>query len=170
MPVNSVTPTYDHDLEAHALREAGFLGTGANTNQVYSIDFNSLPREARETIGTIIRGGPFPFPNNDGSDFGNHFGDLPGGGYVEFTVVTPGAANRAKRRIVARKKTGQLFFTACHYERVQVQGGNAAEKQAARDTATAALDPEWRNGFYIVTGLNPSSRNAIVTSLRKYFP
>jgi len=170
MPVLTATNSTDLSVEAHALREAGFLGSGANSNQLYSVDFHSLPREARETIGAIIRGGPFPFPTKDGSEFGNKFRDLPSGTYMEFTVPTPGAANRAKRRIVARKTTGQLFFTACHYERIQVTGGNAADKALKRETETAALDPEWRNGFYVVTGMNPSTRNAIVESLNKHFP
>ena len=76
------------------------------------------------------------------------------------TVPTPGVRNRGARRIVARS-TGILFFTACHYERVQ--GRMSTEDRVA---ATAAIDAEWRNGFYIITGMTIEFRNQIKASLR----
>jgi len=162
-----VTVTHtDMAIEEHAMRKAGMLGTGKNTNRVYSIDYDSLPPEARETIKLIIEGGPFPYPGKDGSAFGNRFGDLPEGTYLEFTVRTPGVTNRGARRIVARKTTGQLFFTACHYERVGVTGGTAAERTVAQRNATAVIDTEWRNGFYIVTGMTAGLRSDVVQAIK----
>jgi hypothetical protein len=153
-------------LEEHAMRKAGMLGTGKNANRVFSIDYDSLPPEARDTIKRIISNGPFPYPVKDGSAFGNHFGDLPEGRYLEYTVPTPGVVTRGARRIVARKKTAQLFFTACHYERVGVAGGNKSQREAAAKLATQGLDADWRNGFYIVTGMSLDLRNAIQTAIR----
>ena len=165
MPVVT-TSKFDMALEEHAMRKAGMLGTGRNANQVFSIDYDSLPAEARDTIRLIIGNGPFPYPGKDGSAFGNHFGDLPEGRYLEYTVRTPGVVNRGARRIVARKKTAQLFFTACHYERVGATGGNKPERDTAAKLATQGLDAEWRNGFYIVTGMSLDLRNAIQTAIR----
>lgn len=166
MPGPVTTPKFDMALEEHAMRKAGMLGTGRNANRVFSIDYDSLPPEARDTVKLIIRNGPFPYPGRDGSAFGNRFGDLPEGQYLEYTVRTPGLVNRGARRVVVRKKTAQLFFTACHYERVEVAGGNKAQRETAAKLATQGLDAEWRNGFYIVTGMSLDLRNEIQTAIR----
>lgn len=165
MPGPITHTKYDTTVEEHAMRKQGMLGSGKNANQMYSIDYDSLPHEARTTIARIITGGPFPYPGKDGTVFGNKFGDLPSGTYLEFTVPTPGVSNRGARRIVARKTTGQIFFTACHYERVEVTGGSPQQKAAARTSATAALDSEFRNGFYIITGMSSDLRNKIKTAI-----
>ena len=52
-----------------------------------------LPVEGQGTLALIDQGGPFPFPDKDGSTFGNFEGllpDHPRGYYAEYTVVTPG--------------------------------------------------------------------------------
>ena len=67
---------------------------------------------------------------------------------------------------MARCTTAQLFFTACHYERVHVQGGTQSEKSQARISATRAVDDEWKNGFYIVTGMSLDLRNAVNTAIK----
>jgi len=54
-----------------------------------------------------------------------------------------------------------LFFTACHYERVP----GAMPKQDRVD-ATEQIDPEWRNGFYVVTGITATLRGRIGTTVR----
>lgn len=62
----------------------------------------ALPPEAQATHRLIHAGGPFPYPK-DGSVFGNRERQLPAerrGYYREYTVTTPGARNRAARRIV----------------------------------------------------------------------
>jgi guanyl-specific ribonuclease Sa len=153
----------DVAVEERALREHGILGRGdAMGNALYAIDFSALPPEAHATIQTIINAGPFPYPNHDGRPFQNRFGDLPSqGDYLEFTVPTPGAPNRGGRRIVARRN-GILFFTACHYERVQ-----GAMSPRARQLETAKIDARWRNGFYVVTGMPLNRRQQIAEGIRR---
>ena len=77
---------------------------------------SALPAEARETLALVKAGGPFPHPR-DGSVFGNREGLLPKrerGYYREYTVKTPGARDRAARRIVAGKG-GEYYYTDDHY-------------------------------------------------------
>jgi ribonuclease T1 len=80
------------------------------------IPLAALPAEARHTIDLIRRGGPYPF-QRDGVAFGNYERRLPlqpRGYYREFTVPTPGAANRGARRIIAGGN-GEFFYTSDHY-------------------------------------------------------
>lgn len=82
-----------------------------------TIPFESLPPEAQRTLELIDRGGPFPY-DRDGITFGNREGLLPqqsGGYYREYTVVTPGSADRGARRIIAGRD-GQRYYTDDHYE------------------------------------------------------
>jgi len=83
----------------------------------------TLPPEAAETVGLIHSGGPFPFPRNDGAVFGNREGHLPAknrGYYHEYTVVTPGARDRAEKRIVTGgtpiTHPAQYFYSGDHYD------------------------------------------------------
>jgi ribonuclease T1 len=83
-----------------------------------------LPREARETLGLIGRGGPFPY-RKDGSVFGNREGHLPKqprGYYTEYTVRTPAERDRGARRIIAGRgragdpaTSGEYYYTDDHY-------------------------------------------------------
>lgn len=150
-------------VEERALRDHGLIGRGDSMgNSLFAIDYAALPLEAHQTIRLIINGGPFPYPRNDGTPFGNRFGDLPSqGDYLEFTVRTPGANGRGARRLVARRN-GILFFTACHYERVQ---GRMTD--AERRTETAKIDERWRNGFYVVTGLSADMRQQIAAGIQR---
>ena len=166
MPDPVIVTHYDKAIEEHAMRKQGMVGRGPNANSVFSIDYKDLPPEARRTIQLIIAHGPFPCPDHDGKPFGNHFGDLPTGQYLEYTVPTPGCGERGMRRIVASKRTGLLFFTACHYERVQAKGGTKPQNQLARQQATAATDEDFRNGFYIITGMPVDLRDAVRQALR----
>ena len=75
-----------------------------------------LPPEARATLQRIKAGGPFPY-KQDGRVFGNREGLLPKksrGYYREYTVTTPGARDRAARRIVAGSR-GEYYYTEDHY-------------------------------------------------------
>ncbi len=167
-PVQPITTEYKHDadIEQHGMREHGMLGRGTGMgNAMYAISYDFLPPEAKKTIELIINNGPFPYPKKDNKPFGNKFGDLPTGDYLEFTVPTPGLSTRGMRRIVARKRTGQLFFTACHYERIQVQGETYSDRPRVQVDTTAKLGAEWRNGFYIITGLSLDMRNNIQQSI-----
>lgn len=81
------------------------------------IPFAKLPDEARETLALIKRGGPFPY-RQDGGTFGNREKRLPlkaRGYYREYTVPTPGARDRAARRIVAGRG-GEYYYTDDHYD------------------------------------------------------
>jgi ribonuclease T1 len=84
---------------------------------------STLPREVADTVRAIHSNGPFPFPRNDGVVFANREGHLPGqakGYYHEYTVISPGAANRSTRRIVTGglplTSPAQYFYTADHYD------------------------------------------------------
>lgn len=78
-----------------------------------------LPKEARETIALIQRGGPYPH-RQDGSTFGNRERQLPQrprGYYREYTVDTPGLSHRGAKRIVTGGDPPDAwYYTDDHYE------------------------------------------------------
>lgn len=81
------------------------------------IEVASLPPEAVETIELIDKGGPFPYPEKDGTTFSNREGILPDQGdgyYKEYTVPTPGSDDRGARRIVTGSG-GEFYWTGDHY-------------------------------------------------------
>jgi ribonuclease T1 len=80
-----------------------------------------LPPQARDTLALIDAGGPFPY-RQDGTVFANQEHRLPSretGYYREYTVPTPGAADRGARRIVCGGPEPQAplacYYTADHY-------------------------------------------------------
>jgi ribonuclease T1 len=76
----------------------------------------ALPREAQQTLQIIRRGGPFPY-ERDGVVFGNYERNLPQRGhgyYHEYTVPTPGAKNRGRRRIISGG-AGEYYYSDDHY-------------------------------------------------------
>jgi ribonuclease T1 len=91
---------------------------------VAEIPAAELPKEARETLALVKRGGPFPY-QKDGTTFGNFEKRLPiraRGYYREYTVPTPGARDRGARRIVAGegaggdvRTSGEYYYSADHY-------------------------------------------------------
>ncbi|NNJ06201.1 hypothetical protein HHX38_19030 [Streptomyces sp. PKU-MA01144] len=75
-----------------------------------------LPDQARTTLLLVAHGGPFPYPK-DGTVFGNYEEFLPQarhGSYREYTVTTPGAADRGARRIVTGPG-GAEYYSQDHY-------------------------------------------------------
>lgn len=89
------------------------------------VAIGQLPKEARETLALIRKGGRFPY-ERDGIVFGNyeqHLPPQPRGYYREFTVPTPGVKHRGERRIVAggceRARApcpmGVFYYTDDHY-------------------------------------------------------
>lgn len=72
-----------------------------------------------KTITLIQQGGPFPYPNKDGTTFYNREGRLPAqsqGYYREYTVPTPGASDRGARRIVTGGNPPTVYYlTIDHY-------------------------------------------------------
>ncbi|MFZ2487400.1 MAG: ribonuclease domain-containing protein [Anaerolineae bacterium] len=82
-----------------------------------TIRYDSLPKQAKQTIALIDKGGPFPF-NADGTVFQNRERLLPrksSGYYREYTVITPGSRDRGARRIIAGAE-GELYYTDDHYD------------------------------------------------------
>ena len=84
------------------------------------VDAGELPREGREVMTRIRRGGPFEY-DRDGVVFGNREHSLPArrrGYYHEYTVRTPGERTRGARRIVcggAPSAPDLCFYTDDHY-------------------------------------------------------
>lgn len=84
-----------------------------------------LPPQGRQVLDEIRAGGPF-VSRRDGIVFGNREGLLPRqprGYYSEYTVPTPGAADRGTRRIVAGRgaagdvrTSNEYYFTNDHYQ------------------------------------------------------
>jgi ribonuclease T1 len=80
-----------------------------------------LPPEARHTLELVRTGGPFPY-ERDGAVFQNREGLLPReprGYYHEYTVPTPGEADRGARRIITGR-AGELYWTQDHYDSFSV--------------------------------------------------
>ena len=75
------------------------------------------------TIALIQQGGPFPYPNKDGTTFYNREGRLPTqsqGYYREYTVPTPGVSHRGARRIVTGGNPPTVYYlTVDHYDSFQ---------------------------------------------------
>jgi len=74
-------------------------------------------REAvRATLRLIDSGGPFPYPNKDGTVFYNRERRLPvpDGAYREYTVPTPGARDRGARRVISGARA--RYYTRDHYQ------------------------------------------------------
>ena len=89
---------------------------GTRPADLSTIAAQDLPREARDTLAIIKKGGPFPY-SKDGTTFSNREHALPRRGrgyYREYTVKTPGARNRGARRIIAGAP-GEYYYTDDHY-------------------------------------------------------
>lgn len=94
----------------------GDVGARAVKHGISEIEVVDLPREARETLGLIKRGGPFPYAR-DGAVFNNRERLLPArsrGYYREYTVQAPGAGDRGARRIIAGSPR-EYYYTDDHY-------------------------------------------------------
>jgi ribonuclease T1 len=96
---------------------APLFGAQTSSRGVGTVYLDQLPREARQTLAVIKKGGPYPY-KKDGTVFGNFEHRLPSherGYYREFTVPSPGSRDRGARRIILGK-AGELYFTDNHYE------------------------------------------------------
>lgn len=86
--------------------------------QVPTVNLSQLPPEARNTLKLIDQGGPFPYPEKDGSTFFNRerlLPNKPNGYYREYTIPTPGERSRGARRFVVGSQ-GEIFYTSNHYQ------------------------------------------------------
>lgn len=90
--------------------------SGGSTTTAGTVRTADLPPEARRTLALVKSGGPYPYAR-DGIVFSNREGLLPrepSGYYHEFTVVTPGSADRGARRIIVGQH-GEDYYTDDHY-------------------------------------------------------
>lgn len=113
------------DTTATALAQAPC----GDTSGFEVVALSELPPEASDTEDLIASDGPFPYPE-DGTVFQNREGLLPdceSGYYHEYTVKTPGSADRGARRIVTGTG-GEHFYTDDHYASFSLidLGGHAA--------------------------------------------
>ncbi len=86
--------------------------------QIPTINLSKLPPEAKKTLELIDRGGPFPYPQKDGTTFYNRERLLPikaSGYYREYTIPTPGINHRGARRFVTGKGS-EIYYTNDHYQ------------------------------------------------------
>lgn len=93
---------------------------GAAASASGGICQSRLPSQARDTLGLIAKGGPYPY-RTDGIVFENRESRLPKqrtGYYHEFTVVTPGSGDRGTRRVVTGG-AGEEYWTGDHYSTFQ---------------------------------------------------
>lgn len=91
--------------------------SGSSQASGAAVALSSLPVQARQTVALIKAGGPFPY-SQDGVVFRNAEGLLPkekSSYYHEYTVTTPGSADRGARRIITGS-AGEYYYTADHYE------------------------------------------------------
>jgi ribonuclease T1 len=103
-----------------ALIAAALCGTAlGRESSAATVAADALPAEARATLKQIDAGGPFPY-RRDGIAFQNRERRLPEqarGYYREYTVPTPGSADRGARRIITGGKPPVVFYyTADHYQ------------------------------------------------------
>ncbi len=87
-----------------------------DANGVTLVKVTQLPPEAQHTVALIDKGGPFPY-ERDGIVFQNREGVLAkraSGYYHEYTVITPGSADRGARRVITGS-AGERYYTADHY-------------------------------------------------------
>jgi ribonuclease T1 len=104
-----------------AAASTGALAKTSDPAATATVALTQLPQAAQQTYQRVLGGGPFPY-RKDGIVFGNRERLLPSeakGYYREYTVQTPGAANRGARRIVCggRQPTAPdaCYYTADHY-------------------------------------------------------
>lgn len=75
--------------------------------------------ELKRTLALIEQGGPFPYPERDGSVFQNRERILPPkphGYYREYTVPTPHERDRGARRVVTGGNPPEVYYyTEDHY-------------------------------------------------------
>jgi ribonuclease T1 len=92
------------------------------------IELAQLPAPARHTLELISAGGPYPY-SRDGVVFQNRERLLPrkaSGYYHEYTVPTPGEADRGARRIITGNG-GERYWTPDHYTSFSVIVGDTSQ-------------------------------------------
>lgn len=97
--------------------------TASEPASTYNTKAISGDAQIDQTLALIQQGGPFPYPNKDGSTFYNREGKLPAqsqGYYREYTVPTPAVSHRGARRIVTGGHPPTIYYlTLDHYDSFQ---------------------------------------------------
>lgn len=92
----------------------------ASTSQTTSATDITGDAQIDQTIALIQQGGPFPYPDKDGTTFYNRENRLPAqssGYYREYTVPTSGISHRGAKRIVTGGTPPTVYYlTLDHYE------------------------------------------------------
>lgn len=108
-------------VTSHSERpKPGPTTTVSSSAKAGTVALSSLPKQAADTVRLIEQGGPFPYAH-DGIVYQNLEHQLPAkprGYYHEYTVVTPGSADRGARRIItggSAPSSGEWFYTGNHY-------------------------------------------------------
>jgi ribonuclease T1 len=107
-------PARTNNTSTSASGQAGQPGTSAPHG---STALSRLPVQAQTTVRIIQRRGPFPY-RDDGIVYNNLERRLPikpRGYYHEYTVPTPGSADRGARRIITGGG-GEFYYTSDHYD------------------------------------------------------
>ncbi len=108
---------FTNDLQATTAQTSNVSNSTTKFDQVKSITGDA---QIDNTIALIQQGGPFPYPNKDGTTFGNRENRLPAqsrGYYREYTVPTPGVSHRGPRRIVTGGNPPKVYYlTINHYD------------------------------------------------------
>ncbi len=113
-PASTSTP--EGRSAASASYTPGPLGTDPVSGLPWVAE-SALPSQAHDTLALIRAGGPYPYPRSDNHVFDNRERLLPGktrGYYREFTVATPGSADRGARRIIIGSGD-EKYWTDDHY-------------------------------------------------------
>ena len=107
---------------ADALRDHGTAHPRASPSSA-AVALSALPVQAAQTVALIDRGGPFPYPRNDGVVFDDNERLLPAepsGYYHEYTVPTPGRRypwrppdhHRQARRVLLHQRSLRALPTS----------------------------------------------------------
>ncbi len=109
-----------HEVTPAAAPAASSSVEGDDGGRASGADLTAVPPDERAAVAAVLQriaaGGPFPH-QRDGIVFGNRERLLPSaprGYYHEYTVDTPGAADRGARRIVSGE-SGEAYFSNDHY-------------------------------------------------------
>jgi len=104
---------------ADSVQPTSISQTSSETSQSDTRGITGDP-QIDQTIALIQQGGPFPYPNKDGTTFYNREGRLPAqsqGYYREYTIPTPGVSHRGARRIVTGGNPPTIYYlTIDHYD------------------------------------------------------
>ncbi|MCG8917025.1 ribonuclease N [Actinokineospora sp. PR83] len=117
-PPTGSTTTVVHNLPGSGSGSAAVPSRGRAVEGMVVRALSELPPQAGQTWALIEKGGPFPYPRNDGVTFQNREGRLPkqaSGYYKEYTVPTPGSPDRGARRLITGSGS-EVFYTEDHYD------------------------------------------------------